>query len=304
MRRFPALVAALAALLVPLAPARAADPTVLVATQRDGSLVRLTLTGRLAHADVLVHSSEYTWHVAMQARGNAVSYVSITDLQSSERSDVSVLDTTTGARKQVTRDGRSGFLLVSPDGSARYVLRTDDDGGLRSLVRIDARGRVRTLLAQAGRTSQLSGAGLSPNGRAVYLARTTTGPSALLAVDTTTGRATPVRPDLALGLIYNVVASPDGKTLAVSHVADDGAAHVTLVPLAGGAPRDIVLPADLTASSFTRDGSAVVLTVPFLDEALPVGSNLFPGVFLGDVTTGAVTPVLGTGDVFQAVVVS
>jgi hypothetical protein len=65
-----------------------------------------------------------------------------------------------------------------------------------------------------------------------------------------------------------------------------------------------VLPTDAVASSFTRDGSAVVLSVPLLDEGVPVGSNASPGIFLAEVATGAVTPVLGTGDVYQAVVVS
>jgi DNA-binding beta-propeller fold protein YncE len=191
VRRFPALVAALVALLVPLPAARATDPTVLVATRNDGALVRLTLTGRLASATVLVPGGPYTYHVAMQARRTSVSYVSTTDLHDSDRNDVSVLDATTGTHRQVTHDGRSGFLLQSPDGSVRYVLRTPAGGGsFTSLVRIDARGRVRTLLPPLHGDAMYSGASISPDGRVIYVARGTEGSSSLLAVNTATGRAT------------------------------------------------------------------------------------------------------------------
>lgn len=303
MRRLPA-VAVLLALLCPLG-ARAADPTVLVATAADGSLVRLTLTGRVATAQVLVQG-DGAYHVPTQANGASVAFTTFTQVATRDIENVSLLDARTGVTRRLSRDGRSSFLLVSRDGNYRYVLRSNGIGVLSYLVRTDAHtGRTRTLLAVTRNDAWLSGASLTTDGRTVYLASTRgTGPSDLLAVDTATGRAHALRSGVTDGVIFNVVVSPDGRTLAVSWSDGSGGAHVSLVPVAGGDARELSLPLqDLAASAFTPDGSAVVLTVP-VSERLPVTHALVPAIHLGDVLTGAVTPVLGTDGMFQAVAVS
>lgn len=302
----------LAAVLLPFlhvhAPARALDPTVLVATRADGSLVRLALTGRLADAKELVHgdAAKHTYQVATQANGTSVAYTTFVVTPFGAIQDVSTVDATSGKARRLSHDGRSGFLLVSRDGRYRYVLRSAFFGPLSSVVRTDTRtGKSTTLLSVSPFFEWLSGASLSPDGRTLYIASTVgQRASNLLAIDTATGKRRVVRPDVTLGSVFNLVASPDGATLAASWADTAGTSHVSLVPLTSGAAREVSLPlTQLSATSFTRDGSEVVLTAPFSD-ALPVTASLLPGIWLAEVTSGAVTPVLGTDGMFQAVTVA
>ncbi|HEX8002096.1 MAG TPA: hypothetical protein VF519_05325 [Mycobacteriales bacterium] len=284
-------------------PARAADPTVLVAASTDGSLVRVTLTGRTATTEVLVQGSDAGYYAPTQARGDAVSFAFLVEAPRGTRYEVGLLDARTGAARLLTRDGRSGFLLVSPDGRFRYVMRTDADGYPVSLVRTDGAGRNERTLVAKPRTqvAQLSGAGITADGRTIYLARTTpTAPSVLFGVDTVTGATRVVRPSVPMKAIHNVVVSPDGRMLAVSYMDDARGLHVATVDVATGQANELTTYGAQTASAFTTDGTAVVLTAPFLGTGLPAE----PGLALGDVASGVVTPILGTADLYQAVPVA
>lgn len=298
--------AALSATL--LAPARAEVPSVLVAARKDGALVKVTVVGRAAVVDVLVPGSPGVTLIPTQARGSSVSYVSERD-EPKWRADVGVVDATTGKRGALTKDGESAHLLVSPDGRYRYVIAAPG-GMMASLVRTDARGGNRkTLLAappgRGGRPNdvQLSGAGISPDGRTVYVARTPgLGASQLLAVDTTTGARRVIRYTSPVPYINNVVASPDGKTLAVTFSADEtlSTTRVGLVPVTGGETAFFDLPGDAYGAAFTPDGAGVLLTW----YGYPVDGSLIPHIWIGDVATRRATPVAGTDELFQAVPVA
>lgn len=301
MRRARLLLLAVPALLGIVAPARAADPTVLVAAHADGGLVKVTLTGRVAQVTPLVAAAPRAYHLPTQANGASVAFVTETE---SNGADVSVVDATTGNHRRLSWDGRSGFLLVSRDGRYRYVLRTSS-GTFFQLVRIDARNAVKTLLtlpAAAFRKGEvvLSGASLSADGRTVYVARTyESRASDVLAVDTTTGAQRVVQ--TGARWVHHVVASPDGKWLAVSFLEDDFISRVRLVPLGSGTPKDLTLPyGDIFASAFSPDSSTLVLSsfVTLTPE------EVTPGLHLADVATGLVLPVAGTESVFQAVAVA
>ena len=301
MRRARLLLLAVPALLGIVAPARAADPTVLVAAHADGGLVKVTLTGRTATVTPLVTATRGAYHIPTQANGPSVAFVTETE----SGADVSVVDAGTGKHRRLTRDGRSGFLLVSRDGRYRYVLRTSS-GTFFQLVRIDARNAVKTLLtlpAAAFRTGDvvLSGASLSADGRTVYVARTyESRASDVLAVDTTTGAQRVVQTGGARW-VHHVVASPDGKWLAVSFAEDDFVSRVRLVPLGGGTPKDLTLPyADIFASAFSPDSTTLVLS----SFVALTPDEVTPGLHLADVATGLVLPVAGTERVFQAVAVA
>lgn len=299
-----ALLAAVTALATLVAPARAADPTLLVATDANGDLWRVTLVGRVALPELL-YDAPRGHHMPTQAIGNAVSFAVVEDSPKGDRYDVGVVDAGTGAARALSRDGRSGFLLRAPDGHSHYVLKTDADGFLQSLVRVYSNGRVRTLVAKPryGR-AELSGAGITADGRTIYLAQSTpTRPSVLFGVDTASGEFRVVRTSIGMPRIHNVVVSPDGSTLAVSYADLAGATHVALVDASSGDARELSPPYGVTnASAFSRDGSSVVLTAPL--DALPVGVGLGPGLALADVATGAVTPVLATEGLYQAVPVA
>ncbi|HEV2891021.1 MAG TPA: hypothetical protein VGX28_11670 [Frankiaceae bacterium] len=288
----------LAALVV--APARAADPTVLVSSRYDGSLVRVTLVGRVATVEELVPGGGDIFHAPTQAIGTRIAYAIWNETRTGDRYDVGLADATTGDHRTVTADGHSGFLLVSPDGRFRYVMKTDREGFLVSLVRTDAAGRYPRTLVNKPRYSvaELSGAGLTGDGSTIYLAQTpATGTSTLFGVDTVSGATRPVRPNAPLGRVHNVVVSPDGRTLAVSYQAADDSVHVALVTVATGAVRELLTYGGQTASAFSRDGTAVVLSAPFV----PVVLGPEPGLALADVATGVVTPIAGTGGLLQAV---
>ncbi|HVF03870.1 MAG TPA: hypothetical protein VNA20_03440 [Frankiaceae bacterium] len=304
MRRSRALLLAVALLATAPAPARAADPTLLVATAADGSLVKVTVAGRVAVAQPLVPAAKGTYHVAAQAAGGTVTYSSWN--VDTKRADVSTVQVASGARRQHTRGGRTGQLLVSGDGKVRCVLRIDADGAFVSLARLDATGRARTLYAPDPRIYGgvfLSGASVTTNGRTVYLARTTRGrPSPIYAVDTATGRLRQVPTDGSMLWVVNVVLSPDAKTLAVSYVDTTYALHVRLIPVAGGRGRQLTLPygARLMATAFSPDGTSVVLTA----SSTRVGPAGTPGLWLADVESGRATPILGSHDLQNAVAVA
>jgi dipeptidyl aminopeptidase/acylaminoacyl peptidase len=301
-----ALLAATTLLAFQGVPGHAADPTVIVAARDDGALVRVAVTGRVGHVTVLVPGKPGTTLIPTQANGSAVSYVS----EGETRWDVGVVDAGKGTVRPLSHDGRSGHLLVSHDGRYRYVLKTNDDGALVSLVRTDAAGGYpRTLVAgPTGRAAaindvQLSGMGISPDGRTIYVARTAGDqPSVLLAVDTATGRQRVLKHDSPYPIIENVVASPDGKTLAVTFSADDtlSSSRVGLVPVAGGAADLFPAVGDEVASAFTADGTGVLLTF----ETYPVGVGGLGRLSVGDVRTKAITPIAGTDNLFYAVPVA
>lgn len=298
------LLAVLTALAALVAPARAAEPTVLVAARWDGALVRVTLTGRLATVEELVIGGGDIFHAPTQslAKGK-VAYAIWNETRTGERYDVGIADATTGDHGTVTTDGRSGFLLVSPDGRFRYVMKTDRDGFLVTLVRTDSAGRHARTLVSPPRyaVASLSGAGLTADGRTIYLAQTTPrGGSTLFGVDTVSGAARLVRPSVAMPDVHNVVVSPDGRTLAVSYQDADDALRVALVTVATGEARVLTTYGGQTASAFSRDGTSVVLSAPL--ASLDLGPE--PGLALADVATGLVTPILGTGGLLQAVAVA
>ena len=300
-----AVLAVVAASSLAAAPARAADPTLLVAAREDGALVRVTLTGRVATVTDVVTPAAGAYYAPTQARGRTVSYVTAVARGDTVRYDVGTVDVETGARRPLSADGRSGHLLLSPDGRTRYVVTATPDAEFLSLVRIDARGRRTTLVpAPTGRlagTARLSGAALSPDGRTVYVGRTVSrNRTQLLAVDTTTGARREVRWTDAHDVLFDVAVSPDGKTLAVTYVsfADPTRTRVALVPAAGGAPRPFDVDSSVQTASFTADGTAVVLSA----QGHPVGAGMNE-LWLGDVSTGLLTPIVGASDLYHAVVV-
>jgi Tol biopolymer transport system component len=283
------------------APARAADPTVLVAARRgDSAIVRVTMEARVARVEVLIPGTSSVGLAPIQANGNAVSYVSATETEGVPHVDVGTLDAQSGAHRLLSRDGHSLFLLVARDGT-RYVLRGDKYNVSRAVVRTDARGaHPRTLITASG-DAWLSVPALSPDGRTLYVARTTNDqPSVLYAIDTATRRTHVVRPDVRMRQLFHFVVSPDGKTLAVSYLDDDYVNHVALLPLASGPLREFLYDyGTMAASAFTPDGSGVVLTAtgPYY-TAEP---TVLPEISIGYVDSGLVVPVPGTGGLYQAV---
>lgn len=302
MRRTSILLLLAGVLLGP-APARATDPTLLVATQSDGALVKVTVVGRVAVVEPLVPATTGAFHVASHAVGTSVAYSTWVK----RRADVSVVNVATGARQRHSRDGRTGQLLVSRDGRVRCVLRNDAAGSYAVLARLEPGGRRRTLYAPDPREYAdyfLSGAAITPNGRTVYVARTTRSqPSPIWAVDTATGRRREVPTDRSMMWVLNVVLSPDARMLAVSYVDLSYRLHVGVLPVTGGKPRLLALPVDrpLYATAFTPDSTAVLLTTTSIRVRGPVAT---PGLMLGDVESGRVTPILGTQDLQLAVAVA
>ncbi|HVF03871.1 MAG TPA: hypothetical protein VNA20_03445 [Frankiaceae bacterium] len=284
-------------------PVRAADPLFLVAGRADGALVHVTLVGRVAYTREVIPAPPSIYHAPTQAVGTRISFTAHTDTQSADRYDVGVADAESNEHRRLTRDGRSAHLLLSPDGRWRYVLTMGRYGALTSLVRTDAAGRNRKALVPARRTARgdvrLSGTALSPDGRTIYLARTVPGtPSAIYAVDTTTGRLRALPVPRTYGFVYNVAISPDGRMLAISYAPTTNfeTTEVAVVRLDGSLVQRFEATSNVTASAFTPSGLGVVLT----RELLLLDHHL-AGLSIGDLTTGAVQPVAGSAGLFHAI---
>ena len=297
-RRLRAALLAVALLCTP-GVARAEDPTVLVAARHGGDLVRVTLRGRVATVEVLVRGGQGVYYVPTQAHGASVSFVRLVETEGESDVDVGTLNATTGAHRLLTGDHRSGHLLVSRDGRYRYILKSTAYDTLQSMVRTDSRGGRPVTLVRAVRNVRLSRPALSPDGRTLYVARTPNdGRSTLVAVDTRTGAQRVVTIPASFQHVVNVAVSPDGRTLAVSYLDGNDASHVALLTLANGSTREFQRYGWMNATAFTPDGSGVLLTAtgPYYDPFV----LKTPELSIGDVATGAVTPLPGSGEIYDA----
>lgn len=302
-----ALLAVSSALALAAVPGHAEDPTVLVAARQDHTVVRVTLVGRVVRSvEVIVPAAPATVLVPHQASPSGVSYSRYTEIPDDMygRTDVGLLDASTGAHREITRDGRTEYLLVSRDAAYRYLVKTRGAGGVTSVVRTDARGGHAKTLFTAARYLGVR-VDLSPDGRTLYVARSADrGPSTLFAVDTRTGARRVVRPAGEFTYIARVIASPDGRTLALSYLDAQNNIHVVLLPVAGGPAREIKAPVYsngyLHAVAFTPDGSGLVLGTISPGSSSNTPAPL-PELSIADVETGQVTPIAGTGGLSSAV---
>jgi hypothetical protein len=282
------------------APApRPPGPEAFVAV-RDGALVRFELAGRTAGpVTELLSDAESQWYVPFDGRDGHVTVTRFTEggMESITHS-VGVIDAGSGQVTGLGPDGPAAGLLLSPDGRYRYELISPDSGIVTSIDRVDAaNGSRRTIVPderpESGDT--IGSAALSPDGRTLYIVATyDEAPWRLRAVDTGTGRTRTIETGLDDDL-YHVVASPDGRTLALTVDAGgadgDRKTRVALLPLDGGGLRWVKAP-NAAATAFTRAGD-VLLIVDSGDERTALA--------LGDVATGDVRGITGADDVGHAV---
>lgn len=169
-------------------------------------------------------------------------------------------------RELETRSGRPGVIVFSPDGERLAVASPDEPVEVWS---VEGGGREGTLDAEPQGDIVWS-----PDGDTIVSATHAAGGEAVLRRwdATSLDEEAPVSTGLPAG---RLALSPDGATLALSR--KDGP-HVVLVPLAGGAPRELVGHAD---------GPRAVLWAP--DGATVYSISARDGVWAWDVPTGEVS---------------
>ena len=297
-------VAALVLLAAALpAPARAVAPLTLLAGTDDGGLVRVTMTadGVVTARHRLIGAAPRRVLTPAQVTGGVASVMAFRfDARNVDRMwfDSMMVSPASGRVASRTTDGRTGQVLLSPDGKWRYLVTTDGGGLYTGLYRADARGRGRKVLVEPEARHLLSSPALSPDGRTIYVARMPYGRRATLyAIDTATGTRREIVYAAPFNWVTSLAVSPDGKTLGISFFDEVLVrSYVGLLDPVTGAVRLFVhLDQLMGMSEFTPDGSHVLLTD--ISEARPT-------LALADTTTLLVTPVVASEGLQFAVPVS
>src|SRR5262249_33287560 len=179
--------------------------------------------------------------------------------------DIALIDVATKAVRKLTHEKnptRSWTPVAwSRDGGAIIANRFNPDGTIGEIERIDlGTGRIDNLTPNTKAANQASS--LSPDGKTVLLASNEKGGHNNVALlDVATKTLTWIT-DLKWEASSEDF-SPDGKWITYS-VNEDGRQQVYLAPVAGGAPRQLAVPAGLNSgtgspSAFSPRGDRLLL---------------------------------------------
>ena len=179
--------------------------------------------------------------------------------------DIGILDLSTKAVRNLTNEKdptRSwGAVAWTRDGSTIFANRSNADGTIGEIYRIDtATGRAENLTPNSKSASFASS--LSPDGRTLLITSNEKGGYENVALLDVASKAVTWITDLKWEAGSNDF-SPDGKWIAYV-INEDGRQEAYVAPSAGGAPKQLAIPAGLNSlvgrpSTFSPDGSRLLV---------------------------------------------
>jgi Tol biopolymer transport system component len=144
------------------------------------------------------------------------------------------------------------FLRWSPDGRRLLCIGSDEKGSYGALHAVEARTGDSEIIARSDDRGFIFGCDWAPDGKSLYFLRRGKEGRSLIRLEVATGKETALFQFPNTGH-YRFSLSPDGREVALT--TQD---KLSVYPIAGGKPRDLVKAKDINAFTWTRDGNFIL----------------------------------------------